>query len=165
MTLPTNPPLNLSDVLAELRVVNANRSATITLGDDDVRVLAGKPTGAVSLSDLFGKSSYIPMTVTATGDSGANYNSQLNGGTVSCYPSVMVQGGRGARTYSWRFVSNPNGLTLSAATSQTCTVSTTFTKNSIGSASADLVCDVRDETGAVVTSNTVQAYLEWSNNA
>lgn len=165
MTLPVNPPISLTDVLAELRVVSPNRGAAISLGDSDVRALAGKPNGAVSLSDLFGKSSYIPMTVTATGDSGANYNSQLNGGTVSCYPSVMVQGGRGARTYNWRLVNNPNGVTLSNATSPSCTVSITFTKNSMGSATADLVCDVKDETGATVTSNTVQAYLEWSNNA
>lgn len=160
MTLPSTPPISLSDVLTELRVVNPGRGLPISLGDADVRALAGKPSGAVSLSDLYGKSSYVPMTVQASDDY-AYGDSGFSGGTLACYPTVSVTGGRGNKTYQWRFVTAPGSATLSNANQPTCTVMRTYTKASQGVASVNLQCDVTDATGATVTSNTANATFEW----
>lgn len=54
MALPTTGPISLGQVKEEL-----NKTGSISLGNSDVRKLAGKATGQISLSDLRGKSSYI----------------------------------------------------------------------------------------------------------
>lgn len=160
MTLPTSPPISLSDVLTELRVVNSGRSLPISLGDADVRNLAGKPSGAVSLSDLYGKSSYIPMTVQASGDS-ASGNSQSSGGTLVAHPTVSVTNGRGAKTINWRVVSTTGTPVLSNQSSATPSVTQTYVKTSQGSSSMDLQADVTDATGATVSSNAVTVSFDW----
>lgn len=160
MTIRTSPPISLTDVLTELRVVNPGRALPISLGDADVRALAGKPSGAISLTDLYGKSSYIPMTVQASGDS-ASGDSSLNGGTLIGHPTVSVTNGRGAKSYNWRKVGGSAGPVLSNTTSPTATVTQTYGKTSQGSASIDLVCDVTDATGATVTSNQVSVNFDW----
>ena len=160
MTLPTSPPISLIDVLTELRVVNPGRSLPISLGDADVRNLAGKPSGAISLSDLYGKSSYIPMTVQASGDS-ASGNSQISGGTLVCHPIVSVTNGRGNKTINWRVISASGGPVLTNPTSISPTVTQTFGKTSQGSSSMDLQADATDATGATVSSNIVTVYFDW----
>jgi hypothetical protein len=52
MTLPSSGPISMSQVAAELGI-----SATgLSLNDSRVRALAGKPSGAISMNDLHGKS-------------------------------------------------------------------------------------------------------------
>lgn len=63
MTLPSpGNPISLNDVRIELESPNA----TISLNDTVVRTLAGKPTGAISLSDLYGKTSRMSLELTRT---------------------------------------------------------------------------------------------------
>ena len=54
MALPSTGSISMSQVRTEL-----GRSNTITLNDSDVRNLAGRTSGAISMSDLRGKSSKI----------------------------------------------------------------------------------------------------------
>ena len=60
MTLPASGSISLTQVLAELQTANAGRTLPISLGDADVRALAGVPSGAISLSNLYGKTAYTP---------------------------------------------------------------------------------------------------------
>ena len=53
MALPSTGSISMSQVRTEL-----GRSNTITLNDSDVRNLAGRTSGTISMSDLRGKSSY-----------------------------------------------------------------------------------------------------------
>lgn len=55
MTLPATGPISMSMVAAELGI-----SATgLSLNDSSVRNLASKPSGIISMSDLYGKSALI----------------------------------------------------------------------------------------------------------
>lgn len=159
MTTPSSSVISMNDVLAELRVANPGRSVTISLGDADVRNLAGAPSGQIGLSNLYGKSSF---TVKGNSDSGS-FSSISSAGTARCYPSVTVIGGAAPVGYSWSFTSNPNTCTLSGANTATCTVSKSYFKNAEGFASATLQCVVSDSAGNSRTV-TASASLEWYGN-
>lgn len=58
MALPTGTSLSLAQVRTELGL-----SGPISLGDADVRALAGKPTGPISLNDLRGKSAEYKVVI------------------------------------------------------------------------------------------------------
>lgn len=63
MTLPVSGnPISLANVNTEL---GKSYNATISLNDAAVRALAGESSGAISLANLFGKSSYNPGSVTS----------------------------------------------------------------------------------------------------
>lgn len=157
---PSAPPISLGDVLTELKVANPSRTLPISLGDADVLALAGKSAPPISLSDLCGKSSYVPMVVTGVNDSAFAYSGSTSGAAV-CHPSVNVANGLGTKSFLWSFTSNPDGATLSNATSQTCTVSHSYTRNAAGSANATLQCVVTDSK-ASVTATGITASLDWS---
>lgn len=53
MALPSSGPISLQDINVEL---GRSPTAKLDFNDPDVRTLAGKPTGQISLSDLRGKS-------------------------------------------------------------------------------------------------------------
>jgi hypothetical protein len=158
--IPTTGNISLADVRNELRLVNVGRPQIISLGDADVRALAGIPSGPISLGSLRGKSSYTPMTVSSF--NGSNAADTISGaGAATCYPSVSVAGGSGGFTYLWAFTSNPGGSTLGNATSATCSVSHAYAQNEAGSAAATLQCTVSDNTGHSVTKTGISAALSW----
>lgn len=83
MALPSSGTISLDDVNAEL----GNAAGTqISLNDVDVRTLAGKSSGVVSMSDLYGKSAYwirrIHYLATAYKGLGVDYDSAGNVYTV-----------------------------------------------------------------------------------
>lgn len=159
MTLPTTGALSLSDVLTELKIANPSRTVPIILGDADVLALAGKSAPPISLSDLYGKSAYSPVTAVGNNATGSS-SSAVNGGTAACSPSVTPSGGLGTYTYSWSFDIS-DGCTLSNATLRTCLVAHIYSRYDTGSASAVLRCVVSDgRTSVTVTGIT--ANLDWS---
>lgn len=169
MTTRTTPPLSLGDVMAELRTTNPGRAYPISLGDADVRALAGVPSGPISLSNLYGKTAGgggtppapFPLTVQTQDGSGYAASSSASG-TVSCQVTATVTGGTGAITHLWEFTSNPGQFTLSNSNSATATVSKNYARYSSGSADAQLRYTARDSTNASVTAQPVTAALEWS---
>lgn len=164
MTLPLSGPMSLTDVMTELRLEAPGRAYPIALGDDDVRALAEIPSGPISMNNLYGKSSYPQMIIVPTNGSGL-FSSAASGGTASCTPSVSVSAGDPPYTYLWSFTSNPNGCTLSFATSSSCQVSKTYGLLENGSANAVLQCQVTDSTAHVKTQTGVNAFLVWDNGA
>ena len=159
MALPSSGAISMADVMAQLRISNPSRAYPLSLTDTDVRALAGIPSGAISLSNLYGKSSF---SVTGNSDSGS-FSSMSGAGTARCSPSVTVVGGAAPISYAWSFTSNTNACTLSGTNSVACTVAKSYFKNAEGSASATLQCVVSDSAGnsRIVTAS---ASLEWHGN-
>lgn len=154
MTLPASYPLSMSQINVELGRAS---NATTSLLESAVRTLAQVPSGPVSFSNLLGKSN-----LTATGvDSSRSYTTAGSGGNAQSFPSVNVSGGQTPYTYSWSFTNNPQGAGLSNSTSQTATVSKSYTTGSSGSYSALLQCVVTDNAGTQRTVTNVSASATW----
>ncbi len=88
MTLPVSGPISLNAVNVELQL---SGTTTISLNQSNVRTLAGVPSGAISMSNLYGKAYTVP------GNSGI-----LTSGTSFTLPStsgltikILVIGGGG----------------------------------------------------------------------
>lgn len=150
MTLPLSAPISLGDVLTEIRRVDPGRALPISLGDADVRALAGKPSGAISLSDLYGKSSYIPMTgslpdvpMDGLADSPSNY-------TERAPIQISFSGGLGPFSIAWSHVSGAGSVDPANATSSV--VNMPVIKSSpTGTVTTQVVrCVVTDSTGATL---------------
>lgn len=150
MTLPASSPISLGDVLTEIRRVDPGRALPISLGDADVRALAGKPSGAVSLSDLYGKSSYIPMSgslsdlsMTGVANPGANYTEHEN-------LTISFSGGLAPFVFAWTSVSG-NG-SVDAINAATTVVNMPVARFAApGTVTSQVVrCVVTDATGAVL---------------
>lgn len=156
MTLPASGSISLGDVMTELRVTNPGRAYPISLGDSDVRALAGVPSGAISLSNLYGKSSYIAMTVTGIDDTTSMAgNTTGTSYTGHTHPSVSVSGGSGGYTYLWS-ITGGSGFTLTSSTLQTCDVA--HSVPALGySGTCTLSCAVTDSTSHTVTATGVIA--------
>lgn len=155
MTLPTfGSSITLGDVLVELRNANSGRALPISLGDADVRALAGKPSGDISLTDLYGKSAVTALTVTGNNDSGFA-SSVTSAGSVSAYPSVTIAGGSGAKTIQWSVLSSTAGVDLLNANNAQCEVRRSYTKNATVTTIAYLRCIVSDSSGSVTVDNIV----------
>lgn len=76
MTLATEGPISLSDVRSEI----GGGSFPISLGDSRVRLMAGKPTGEISMSDLYGKTyDIVPVNLgeALAAPTGWNYSEEL----------------------------------------------------------------------------------------
>lgn len=160
MTLPASGSISLTQVMTELRIVNPSRAYPISLGDADVRALAGVPSGVISLTNLYGKSSYIALSATSS-NGGAAVSSSGGAGVATCNPSVSASGGTAPYTYLWSFTSNPDSCSLGSSLSATCAVSKAFAGGAIGSASAVLQCVITDNVGATITKTGIAATLEW----
>ena len=86
MALPTTGPISLAQVAAELGRPNTE----ISLNDADVRALAGKPTGPVTLADLRGKSSGATLVA---GRSGGGDPHEVGFGGFASYGSLTAIAG------------------------------------------------------------------------
>lgn len=106
MPLPTTGPISFGDVREEL----GRSSGPISLGDADVRALAGVSSGAISMSDLRGKSSDYGITLPSSIDMSATSTN-----SVSCVLTFNVEGGNevgwldgsGTKRYIWNEHSLP----------------------------------------------------------
>jgi len=163
MTLPTSGAIGLTDVMNELRVSNPGRAYPIGLGDADVLALAGKSAPPLSLSDLYGKSSQLPLTATATGQDNS-YSSVTAGGNATASGTVTPAGGSGGYTYAWTVVSNTGSATVGALNGASVGISKTFSKNTDGSARVVFNVTVTDSQGHTATVSNVAVTVEWFSN-
>lgn len=163
MTLPVSGAMGLLDVLAELKLANPGRSLPISLGDTDVRALAGKPSGAIALSDLRGKSAQPALAAYTVSDFGQQYDSTLSGGDARTFPRVAVTAGTAPYTYSWslRAGSDPNVVIRLDGTTANPTIGRTFFRKASGVYDVLVDCRVRDAAGGDITV-TAGASAEWS---
>lgn len=93
MALPTSGVLTMSAVNTEL-----GRAATtaISLNETAVRTLAGVPSGAISMSNLYGKSSVAPPTISFVSEQNYSEYTYLNysvGGTSPTTSGGFISGG------------------------------------------------------------------------
>lgn len=148
--ITTTAPITLADVMTELRTVTPGRAFPISLGDADVRALAGVASGPISLTNLLGKSAYVAMSGsvpnrsdTAAINGSANY-------TKSVAVSVSVAGGLAPFSYAWSQVSGSGAVVPANAG----TINATFPVNRFdtpGDVLSQLVqCVVTDSTGATL---------------
>jgi hypothetical protein len=96
MTLPSTGAISLSDVNAELC---RSPTAPISLNDSEVRALAGKPTGAISMQDLRGKTAYFDFSITSNQTDANLRTLAVNAGWDQCRrvratinPGVVISG-------------------------------------------------------------------------
>lgn len=162
MTLQASGSISLTDVLNEIKIANPGRALPISLGDSDVLSLAGKSSPPISLSDLYGKSSF---TATGVNDSASINTYNAPSSTIRVYPSVNVIGGSNP-TYQWTMTSY-TGLTptLSNTTSQSCMLSHPYSTNSNGAFDAVLQCVVTNGNGAQITVTGITGHADWSNGS
>ena len=112
MTLPTSGTITMAQVAAEL----GESTTDINLNKASVRALAGVPSGAISMSDLYGKSS-LAAYINEASFSGSATDF---GGGATAYTGfatlTVTGGGTGGITYQW-YVTGGAGIT--APTSST----------------------------------------------
>jgi hypothetical protein len=116
MTLPASGAISMSQVNVEL---SRAWNAAISLDDVAVRDLAGVPSGAISMSQLHGKSASAPLSASASPSyifKGTPGSGVQNSGVITINPA----GGTGSYTYSWSVLSNTAGGNFAnGTTSQT----------------------------------------------
>lgn len=115
MALPASGPISLANVNVELGL---GSTTTISLNQTNVRTLAGKASGTISMSDLLGKSNvtFTPAGGTSAGAAVALSNSGGPGSvsvTISCSTSA-----------SWTYTRS--GSFGTPATGSTTATSVTF---------------------------------------
>lgn len=91
MPLPTSGLISLDMIATELKIPNTN----LELGDTRLRLLAGIPTGAISLSDFYGKTAASSTDIT-----NKEFVFELSTGTLSNY---TYAGGFAKKFDSWNF--------------------------------------------------------------
>lgn len=85
MTLQASGTITMAQIAAELGI-----SATgLSLNDSRVRTLAARPSGSISMSDFYGKSSSFNFTVTTSNNGGGLYSMSS---FFSTYAPIGAQG-------------------------------------------------------------------------
>lgn len=157
MTMPSSGTISMAQIDVE---IGRASNAVISLGESAVRTLAGVPSGPISLSQFYGKSSYTPMSGTGIDGltEGAAGGTQYTG---SCYPYVTVSGGSGGYTFAWTFIT-ANGSTLVNPTSSNPVVRHIIGKFGY-SGTSTLQCVITDNTLHQITVSPVNATFSIEN--
>lgn len=113
MALPSSGAISLSAVNTELSL---SSTATITMNDSGVRSLFGKSSGAISMSDGYGKSSIAALVTLGIGDQNLNsryplYSTDGINWTQSSWPA-----GLSVNSYQWMVSFFANNRYVAATT-------------------------------------------------
>lgn len=152
MTLPTSGAISLNQVNTELGL---SATAAINMGASNVRTLAGVASGAISMSNLHGKSNTIPPTISiASYSNGASDTVTLN---VAGDPAPTTSGAWVSGGSIINVVKNSNTqYTFSATQGGTATGTYRFTAtNSAGSAYVDQAISVFEASSCFVAGSLV----------
>lgn len=144
MTLPSSGAISLANVSVEL---GRSSTATTSLGETAVRTLAGVASGAISLSNLYGKSNALSITISPSSLNTTRFGA---GSITSAAATGSAAGGAGGYTYAWSYIS---GSIYTRNTSSSA--STTFTTNLVAEQYKVGVyrCTVTDSLGATAFAN------------
>jgi hypothetical protein len=149
MTLPSSGAISLANVSVEL---GRSSTATTSLGETAVRTLAGVASGAISLSNLYGKSNALAITISPS----SLYTTRSGAGSVtSAAATGSGTGGAGGYTYAWTYVSG-SSYTINSSTS----ASTTFTTNLVAEQYKSGVYRCTVTSGGVTASADIQVDFE-----
>lgn len=151
MTLPASGTIRLTDVMNELRITNPGRAYPISLGDADVRTLAGVPSGSISLTNLYGKSSSTPMSGSVPNVNDSDAINSAADHTRHTPIAVSLAGGTAPFSYAWTKLSGTGAVI--AANAANTTADFTVSKFAVPGDIISLVaqCVVTDATGATLT--------------
>lgn len=118
MTLPASGPISFNQINVELGL---SGTATGSLNDAAYRTLAGVPSGAISMSNFYGKSNRVAISYTFTGSTAnASLNVAAIGGYIAGKSDVTVTVNPGVYLWGYSTSFPPGltpGLTLSGGTS------------------------------------------------
>jgi hypothetical protein len=149
MTLPSTGPISLANVNVELGL---SSTTNISLNQTNVRTLAGVPSGTISLSNLYGKSNALAITISPS----SLYTTRSGAGSVtSAAATGSGTGGAGGYTYAWTYVSG-SSYTINSSTS----ASTTFTTNLVAEQYKSGVYRCTVTSGGVTASADIQVDFE-----
>ena len=105
MTLPASGTISMSQVSVEL---GRSSTATTSLGETAVRTLAGVSSGAIAMSNLYGKSAGPSWTPNGGASAGTAVMLSDNTGSVSIPSSVAISCTQTA-VWNWTRSGNTNG--------------------------------------------------------
>lgn len=137
MTLQASGPISINDIAAEFGIANNSEFPTAFYG------LGGAPaSGALSLSDFYGRSNTLPVdfTIGARTGAGTTYRRTL---------TSSVSGGSGSYTYSWSLSGQSGSRPLQISGSSTgASVVVQVVGTDGDTASALVTLDAHDTSGA-----------------
>lgn len=156
MTLPATGPISVNMVGTELGYTPTN---PLDFNNSTVRALAGRPSGSISLADLRGKSSYVPMTMifgsTENGNSDPLYwyspANPASSYTYTCGFQVIITGGLAPYTFVYSKSTSPGNLTYQGNGANWYVPVPKFTEGGVIVAQADFTCTVTDSTNRQIT--------------
>lgn len=160
MTLPTTGPISLNNVSTEIGIGVGSR---LDFNDGRVRALAGRPSGAISMADLRGKSSYVPMTLVMHSNETGNtdpmewYPTSNPGQSYfyNCGITAVVTNGVGPFTYQFTKSNSVGTFTYDSSMGYATWRITVARFSPPGViASADFTCVVTDSTGRQISLTT-----------
>lgn len=157
MTIPTTGSISLGMVAQELGVAKP-----LSLGDSRVRTLAGKASGAISLTDLRGKthSTYVLPTIDCETIIDRPVLANIGAFVVVNYAAAFsIIGGEAPFTVTWARLSGLSTVTVSGTTSPIFETSGTVPFNS----SAQFRATVTDNRSNVVQSPPIDVTLRADN--
>lgn len=156
MALPQGP-ISMGQVNTEL---NRPFTQAISLGDSAVRTLAGQGSGAISMSQLQGKSNGPTASLAVTSLNSSGEASERSPGFAAAYTQVNVSGGVAPYSYQWYAeAQSQTGGSFSLQNSTSSSAQLQFTAQAGNSVSGAFWCVVTAANGASSTSDTGSFYL------